>query len=115
VLLNQEWRFPILRPNPFRSGMSALLANGIWGGVFVDLGNAWTENAVVRGADNELRELGEWVGLLGSYGASLRYPLFGPLILRVDAARRFDIEDRRGLFPGEDAENHFSFFIGYNY
>lgn len=115
VLLNQEWRFPILRPDPFRTGMSALLANGIWGGVFVDLGNAWTENAVVRGADNEVRELGEWVGLLGSYGASLRYPLFGPLILRVDAARRFDIEDRRGLFPGEDDENHFSFFIGYNY
>ncbi|HUP01985.1 MAG TPA: BamA/TamA family outer membrane protein [Gemmatimonadota bacterium] len=115
VLLNQEWRFPILRPNPFRRGMSALLAGGIWGGLFVDLGNAWTEDTAFRDDQGELQPLGDWPGLLGSYGASIRYPLFGPLILRFDWARRFDLEDKRELFPGEQNDTHFSFFVGFNY
>jgi len=114
LLINQEWRFPLLRPNRFRSGMGTLLSQGIWGGVFVDLGNAWSDGEVVRNKDGKIEDLG-WPGLLGSYGASVRYPLFGAFILRVDWARRFDIDEKRNLFPNEDDDNHFSFFIGYNY
>ena len=37
VLLNQEWRFPILRPNPYLTGVASLLAGGIWGGAGLTL------------------------------------------------------------------------------
>ncbi len=114
-LLNQEWRFPILRPNPLREGPALLLANGIWGGAFVDLGNAWTPDGLHE-ENGELVENGDLPpGLLGSYGLSLRYPLGGPFILRFDWARRFDIEDSRGLFPDGRDKTHFSFYVGYDY
>lgn len=115
VLLNQEWRFPLLRPNPHLSGPAILLANGIWGGLFVDMGNAWTEDGLYEGSDGELHELGSWAGLLGSYGASIRYPLGGPFVVRFDWARRFEVEDKRELFPDGRDGSHYSFFIGYNY
>lgn len=115
VLLNQEWRFPILRPNYNLSGPAILLANGIWGGLFVDVGNAWTEDGLYEGSDGELHELGSWAGLLGSYGASIRYPLGGPFVVRFDWARRFEVEDKRELFPDGRDGSHYSFFIGYNY
>jgi hypothetical protein len=35
--------------------------------------------------------------------------------VRFDWARRFDIEDRRDLFPDGRDRSHYSFFIGYNY
>lgn len=103
LLLNQEWRFPIVPPDRMRSGPAVLLASGIWGGLFVDLGNGW------------IQQFEDWPGLLGSYGASIRYPLFGPLILRFDWARRFQIDERRNLFPGEEDKTEFSFFVGYDY
>jgi outer membrane protein assembly factor BamA len=115
VLLNQEWRFPLLRPNYYLTGVASLLANGIWGGVFADLGNAWTEEGLYEGDDGELQTLGNWPGLLGSYGASVRYPLGGPFVLRVDWARRFTIEEKRDLFPDGQDHSHWSFFVGYNY
>lgn len=115
VLLNQEWRFPIIPPGIFRNGMAALLANGVWGAGFVDLGNAWLEDGLYVDEAGETRELGTWPGLLGSYGVSLRYPLMGPFILRLDWARRFDVDDKRDLFPDERDRTHFSFFVGYNY
>lgn len=115
LLVNQEWRFPLLRPNPLREGLAILLANGIWGAVFADLGNAWTPDGIYVDEEGAVHEIGEEPpGLLGSYGASLRYPLAGPFILRFDWARRFDVDDKRELFPGDD-RTHFSFFIGYNY
>ena len=114
VLLNQEWRFPLLRPNYYLTGVASLLANGVWGGVFVDVGNAWTPKGLYA-EDGELHELGNWPGLLGSWGASLRYPLGGPFVLRVDWARRFKIEEKRDLFPDEENHSHWSFFVGYNY
>ncbi|HET6342518.1 MAG TPA: DPP IV N-terminal domain-containing protein [Gemmatimonadota bacterium] len=114
VLLNQEWRFPILPPDRFRSGPAVLLANGIWGAFFVDLGNAWVEDTRVENSEGELVSV-DWPGLLGAYGATIKYPLIGPLILRFDWARRFDINDRRDLFPGEQNDVHFSFFVGYDY
>ncbi len=115
VLLNQEWRFPIIPPGIFTEGMQVLLANGVWGAAFVDVGNAWMENGVFRDEAGEVQELGAWPGLLGSYGFSLRYPLVGPFILRLDWAKRFEIEDKRDLFPDERDDTHFSFFVGYNY
>jgi hypothetical protein len=115
VLLNQEWRFPILRPNYNLSGPAILLANGIWGGLFVDVGNAWTQDGLYEDANGDRQELGNWAGLLGSYGASLRYPLGGPFVVRFDWARRFDVEDKRDLFPDGRDESHYAFFIGYNY
>lgn len=89
--------------------------NGVWGAPFVDVGNAWLENGVYRDEAGEVRELGLWPGLLGSYGFSLRYPLVGPFILWLDWAKRFEIDDKRDLFPDERDETHFSFFVGYNY
>ncbi len=116
VLLNQEWRFPIIPPNPFRHGIAALLGNGLWGGAFADVGNAWTLNSLYRtGNGDELKEVGWWPGLLGSYGASVRYPLVGPFIVRVDWARRFSVDEKRGLFPDGRTSSHWSFWIGYNY
>ena len=53
--------------------------------------------------------------LLGSYCASVRYPLGGPFVVRVDWARRFSIDEKRNLFPDEESDSHWSFFIGYNY
>jgi hypothetical protein len=115
LLINQEWRFPLLRPNRFLKGPAILLSNGIWGGVFVDLGNAWTPNGLHL-EDGELRENGGVPpGLLGSYGLSLRYPLGGPFILRFDWAKRFDVDDSRNLFPDGQDKVHFSFYIGYDY
>lgn len=116
LLLNQEWRFPILRPNTMRTGPAVLLANGIWGATFVDLGNAWMHDGFYRDREGRLREIGETPpGLLGAYGFSLRYPLAGPFILRFDWSRRFDIDEKRGLFPDGKDRTHFSFFMGYNY
>ncbi|HUF89494.1 MAG TPA: BamA/TamA family outer membrane protein [Gemmatimonadota bacterium] len=115
VLLNQEWRFPILRPNPYLTGVASLIGSGIWGGLFVDVGNAWTADGLYEDGDGALQELGSWPGLLGSYGASVRYPLAGPFILRLDYARRFALEDKRELFPDGRDSPHVSFFIGYNY
>jgi hypothetical protein len=114
VLLNQEVRFPILRPNPYLDGVATLIANGLWAGVFVDVGNAWVPQGLYE-EDGELYEVGSWPGLLGSYGASFRYPLGGPFVLRVDWARRFSIDDKRDLFPDEKDSPHISFFVGYNY
>jgi len=115
VLLNQEWRFPLIAPNPMRTGMASLLANGIWGAPFVDLGNAWMRNGVFRDDDGELDQIGYWPGLLGSYGMSFRYPLGGPFILRLDVAKRFQVAEKRDLFPGEENDTHINFFVGYNY
>jgi len=115
VLVNQEWRFPLLRPSPYRDGVAILLANGIWGGLFVDVGNAWTEKGLYAAEDGSLQELGKWPGLLGSYGASIRYPLGGPFVVRFDWARRFAIEEKRELFPDGRDKSHMAFFIGYNY
>jgi len=114
-LLNQEWRFPILRPNRNLEGPALLLANGIWGGIFVDLGNAWTPDGtyVENGVRHENGSLPP--GLLGSYGFALRYPLGGPFILRFDWAKRFDIDEKRGLFRTDRDKVHFSFYIGYDY
>ena len=115
ALLNQEWRFPLLRPNPYLTGVASLISSGIWGGLFVDLGNAWSAEGLYEDSEGELQELGNWPGLLGSYGASLRYPLAGPFILRLDYARRFALEEKRDLFPDGRDSPHVSFFIGYNY
>ncbi|MFN2384126.1 MAG: BamA/TamA family outer membrane protein, partial [Gemmatimonadota bacterium] len=109
ALLNQEWRFPIIRPGGQREGWATLLGNGIWGALFVDVGNAWTDATTLTASDGTTRHVGGYPGLLGSYGASLRYPLAGPFILRFDWARRFDIEETRELFPGEQDKTHFSF------
>lgn len=115
ALLNQEWRFPLLRPNPYLTGVASLISSGIWGGLFVDLGNAWSAEGLYEDSEGELQEIGNWPGLLGSYGASLRYPLAGPFILRLDYARRFALEEKRDLFPDGRDSPHVSFFIGYNY
>lgn len=80
----------------------------------MDLGNAWVEDMRVENSEGELESV-DWPGLLGAYGATIKYPLIGPLILRFDWARRFDINDVRNLFPGEQEDVHFSFFVGYDY
>jgi hypothetical protein len=116
LLINQEWRFPLLRPNPLREGPAVLLANGIWGAFFADLGNAWLPEGIYLDEEDRPRRIGDSPpGLLGSYGFSLRYPLAGPFILRFDWSRRFDLDEKRGLFPGEENQTDFSFFLGYDY
>lgn len=115
MLLNQEFRFPLIPPSRFTKGGGILLANGLWGAPFIDVGNAWTQSGRYRTPDGELRELGYWPGLLGAYGFSLRWPVVPPFILRFNWARRFDLNEKRGLFPGSNNQTFFSFWVGYNY
>lgn len=95
VLLNQEWRFLILR----RALMGAR-ARGIWlppveAALFFDAGNAWDPEDVDT-------------GLLGSFGVGLRVGIAGPFILRFDLAKRTDFDSVSG-------PTYLDFFIGYDY
>jgi hypothetical protein len=78
----------------FQLPMGGLEFPEIQGALFVDAGSAW---------------YGSWPPpWKGSAGASARMGFGGMLVLRLDAARRYDFE-RFGN------QTHWSFFIGWNY
>ncbi len=106
ALVNQELRFPLLTGLAFGTPIfGALRFPGVQGALFLDVGNAWEEV--------EQEEVG-FPGLLGSYGLGLRMSLGGPLVLRLDFSRLFEIDDKRELRVFRD-KNRIDFFIGFNY
>lgn len=107
ALVNQELRFPLLTGFAFGTPiLGTVRFPGVQGALFLDVGNAWEEV--------EQEELG-FPGVLGSYGLGLRMSLGGPLVLRLDFARLFEIDDKRDLRVFQEDKNRIDFFIGFNY
>jgi hypothetical protein len=105
-LVNQEWRFPILRQLGLAFPFGEVRLPGIQGAVFADIGSSWLETRE--------RPEGSW----GSYGVALRSALLPPLVLRMDVGRRFRIGGPPPVvFRGGVAFNDtfVDFFIGFNY
>ncbi len=106
ALLNQEWRFPLLRSITFGFPFGDFRLPGIQGALFADLGTSWLENSE--------RPEGGW----GSYGLGMRMPLVAPLVLRIDIGRRFDLGGRPPVvFGGGErfTDTFVDFFVGFNY
>jgi hypothetical protein len=104
LLVNQEWRFPILHGLAFAFPIGTLRLPGVQGAFFADAGTSWLENE-------------EATGVWGSYGTSLRMSLGAPLVLRLDIGRRFHGGDRP---PVVFRDSHFTatfvdFFFGFNF
>lgn len=107
ALVNQELRFPLVTGLAVRTPLlGALNFPGVQGALFVDVGNAWEEV--------EEERLG-FPGVLGSYGVGLRMSLGGPLVLRLDFSRLFEVGDERGLRVFRFGRNRVDFFLGFNY
>ncbi len=104
LLLNQEWRFPLLHGIGLDFPFGRLTLPGIQGALFADLGSSWLERQQPDGA---------W----GSYGGALRMPLGGPFVVRFDIGRRFALGDRPPLvFRRSSFDHHFAtLFIGFDY
>jgi WD40 repeat protein len=104
-LVNQEWRFPVLNGLAFAFPFGTLRLPGVQGAFFADVGSSWLEHE-------------DPIGTWGSYGTSLRMSLGAPLVLRLDAGRRFH---SGGLPPvvftdGEKFNSTFvDFFFGFNF
>lgn len=104
LLLNQEWRFPILHGLALAFPIGTLRLPGIQGAFFADAGTSWFEEQ-------------EPTGLWGSYGTAFRMSLGAPLVLRLDVGKRF----RRGddppvSFGDHDFDDTFvGFFFGFNF
>ena len=95
VLLNQEWRFPLLDGILLGLPIGAVGLPPVQGAFFLDAAQAWEE--------------GEQVDeVLGSFGLGLRTNIAGFLVLRLDLAKRTDFQRVR---PRTEVD----FFVGYNY
>jgi hemolysin activation/secretion protein len=105
LLLNQEFRFPILTGLALGFPIGTLRLPGIEGAFFADMGSSWLEH---QSAD----------GLWGSYGGSLRMSLGAPLVLRLDVGRRFAKGSRPPVIFKSDEkfrDMFVDFFIGFDY
>lgn len=105
LLLNQEWRFPLLHAVGLDFPVGRLTLPGIQGAFFGDVGSSWHEKQTLSGA---------W----GSYGLGLRMSLGSPLVLRLDVGHRFKFGDAPPVVfgNGDSFNKHFvDFFFGYNY
>jgi hypothetical protein len=104
LLVNQEWRFPILHGLALAFPIGTLRLPGVQGAFFADAGTSWLEHQ-------------DPTGVWGSYGTAFRMSLGAPLVLRLDIGRRF----RSGeLPPVSFGENDFNdtfvgFFFGFNF
>lgn len=104
-LVNQEWRFPILREGAARLPFGLGRSPGLQGAIFVDAGSSWLKDE---------RPSGTW----GSYGIGVRSAIGIPFVVRLDLGRRF----RKGELPPTDfgtGKEFGDFFMdlhfGYNY
>ena len=102
ILFNQELRFPIFHRLDVLLGIGRLPLPGIEGALFFDMGNAWEKGE-------------EYPGLLASTGIGFRMSLGGPLVLRLDRARRI-------VWLKESADKirfrqkyYTNFFFGFDY
>jgi outer membrane protein assembly factor BamA len=102
VLFNQELRFPLYHRMDLFLGLGRLPLPGVEGALFFDMGNAWDKGE-------------RYPGLLASVGYGLRMSLGGPLVLRLDRARRIN------WLHSDIAKTKFSkkyytnFFFGFDY
>ncbi|MFH1068664.1 MAG: BamA/TamA family outer membrane protein [Candidatus Glassbacteria bacterium] len=103
LLLNQELRFPIYHQLDVWLGIGRLPLPGIEGALFFDVGNAWDKGQ-------------EYPGLLASTGFGFRMSLGGPLVLRLDRARRINWLKDLGYGRPEFSKKYYTnFFFGYDY
>jgi hypothetical protein len=104
VLVNQEWRFPILHGLALAFPIGTLRLPGIQGAFFADAGTSWLEND-------------EPTGVWGSYGTAFRMSLGAPLVLRLDIGRRYYSGELPPVtFNGHDFNDTFvGFFFGFNF
>ncbi|HUF12053.1 MAG TPA: hypothetical protein VMN78_03035 [Longimicrobiales bacterium] len=104
-LVNQEYRFPLLRSWSLEFPFGAIRFPGIQGAAFTDLGSSWLETGVFESA---------W----GSYGVGFRTSLGPPFVLRLDVGRRFAMgEEPPVRFDnGDEFDDVFiDFFFGFNF
>jgi hypothetical protein len=94
-MVNQEWRFPLLRGAALGFPFGTIGLPGIQGALFLDAAQAWEEEQRPE-------------GVVGSFGLGLRSSLFGFLVLRLDLSRRTD-------FARVADRTEVDFFVGYNY
>ena len=104
LLVNQEWRFPILHSLALNFPVGTLRLPGVQGAFFADAGTSWLEEQ-------------EPTGLWGSYGTAFRMSLGAPLVLRLDIGRRFKMGDSPPVtFDGRNFNDTFvGFFFGFNF
>ncbi|HYV50598.1 MAG TPA: ShlB/FhaC/HecB family hemolysin secretion/activation protein, partial [Dongiaceae bacterium] len=95
LLLNQEWRFPLLSGGILGLPIGALGLPPVQGATFFDVGQSWEEGHAPH-------------DLLGSFGLGFRMSLGGLIVLRLDVAK---LTDFRRVRPGTEVD----FFVGYNY
>jgi len=95
VLLNQEWRFPLLYGASLGLPMGTIGLPPVEGALFVDAADAWDDG---EGANDPT----------GSFGLGLRSNLGGFIVLRLDFSRRTD-------FKTVDSNTDVDFFVGFDY
>ena len=102
-MLNNELRFPLLDYFTLGTPIGDIRFPEVQGAFFLDAGRAGFH--------------GENRALLGSYGASFRFPVFPGLVLRLDWGRRFTDNNFRGygLRRDQTGRSFVQFFFGYNY
>jgi hypothetical protein len=107
VLLNQEWRFPLLHGLAFGFPIGTLRLPGVQAAFFADAGSSWLEGQ-------------QPPGIWGSYGTGFRMSLGAPLVLRLDVGRRFRSGDPPPVVFGRNRDGRFNdtfvdFFFGFNF
>jgi hemolysin activation/secretion protein len=95
VVLNQEWRFPLLHGAALGLPVGTMGLPAVQGALFADVGQAWEESIYPD----------DWKG---SFGVSFRTSLGGLLVLRLDVAR---LTDMRKIYDRTEVD----FFVGFNY
>ncbi|NNF06468.1 MAG: hypothetical protein HKN21_06885, partial [Candidatus Eisenbacteria bacterium] len=95
VLLNQEWRFPLLYGVALGLPFGTIGFPPIEGAIFLDAAQAWEEGEPPDSVD-------------GSFGLGMRTNLGGFLVLRLDLSRRTDFERIQ-------KNTEVDFFVGFNY
>ena len=103
ILINQELRFPLYHRLDLWLGIGRIPFPGMEAALFFDVGNAWDKWE-------------DFPGLLASTGVGLRMSLGGPLILRLDRARRINyLKVANGRKPPLGNKYYTNFFIGFDY
>ena len=101
-LFNSEWRFPITNFVTLGFPFGAVRFPQVQGAFFGDLAQAWNKDFYDR-------------RILGSYGLGFRMGLLPGLVLRLDLAQRFSIENN-SPYQNPFSERRFvDFYFGYNY
>ncbi len=95
LLINSEYRFPLINRLYINLPILDINLGGIRGALFFDVGEAWED-------ENEFQ-------LNGSYGFGARFNLAGYTVLRLDLAKRTDFHSI------DDEPLYFDFFFGWDY